>query len=51
MLQDLSLSVNISLSTGSVKGLDDSVVTLILKKAGSDPEVLKNYRPVCDTLF
>ena len=51
LLPALSLLVNLSLSTGSMRGLKDSVVTPILKKAGSDPEVLKNYRPVCNTLF
>ena len=32
-------------------GLKDSVITPILKKAGLDPEVLKNYRPVCNILY
>ena len=32
-------------------GLKDSIVNPLLKKAGIDPEVLKNYRPVSDLLF
>ena len=34
-----------------MEGLKESVITPILKKAGLDPEVLKHYRPVCNTLF
>ena len=51
LLPAVTLLVNLSLSTGSMEGLKDSVITPILKKAGSDPEVLKNYRPVCNTLY
>ena len=51
LLPAITLLVNLSLSTGSMEGLKDSVITPILKKAGSDPEVLKNYRPVCNTLY
>ena len=51
LLPALTILVNLSLSTGSTEGLKDSVVTPILKKMGSDPEVLKNYRPVCNTLY
>ena len=51
LLPALTMLVNLSLSTGSMDGLKDSVITPILKKAGLDPEVLKNYRPVCNTLF
>ena len=43
--------INTSLSTGSMDGLKQSVVTPILKKAGLDPDVLSNYRPVCSGLF
>ena len=43
--------VNKSLSTGSVEGLKQAVVNPLLKKVGSDPELLKNYRPVSDLLF
>ena len=32
-------------------GLKDTVITPLLKKAGLDPEVLKNYRPVCNILY
>ena len=51
LLPILTHLVNLSLSTGSMDGLKHSVITPILKKAGLDPEVLKNYRPVCNTLF
>ena len=51
LLPALTLLVNLSLSTGSMDGLKNSIVTPILKKAGSDPEVLKNYRPVCNTMY
>ena len=51
LLPAVTCLVNLSLSTGSVDGLKDSIVTPIIKKAGSDPEVLKNYRPVCNTLY
>ena len=40
-----------SLSSGSVEGLKESIVNPLLKKAGADPEILKNYRPVSDLLF
>ena len=43
--------VNKSLSNGSVEGLKESIVNPLLKKAGADPEILKNYRPVSDLLF
>ena len=51
LIPALTTLVNLSLSSGSMDGLKDSVITPILKKAGLDPEVLKNYRPVCNTLF
>ena len=51
LLPVLTHLVNLSLSQGLMDGLKDSVITPILKKAGLDPEVLKNYRPVCNTLF
>ena len=38
--------VNLSLKTGEMDGLKDSIVTPLLKKAGADPEELKNYRPI-----
>ena len=34
-----------------MEGLKDTVVTPLLKKAGLDPEVLKNYRPVSNILY
>ena len=43
--------VNKSLSTGSVEGIKESVVVPLLKKAGLDSEILKNYRPVADLVF
>ena len=43
--------VNKSLTTGSVDGMKESIINPLLKKAGIDPEVLKNYRPVSDLLF
>ena len=51
LLPALTRLVNLSLSTGSMEGLKNSIVTPIIKKVGSDPEVLKNYRPVCNTLY
>ena len=51
LLPALTLLVNLSLTSGSMEGLKKSVITPLLKKAGLDPEVLKNYRPVCNTLF
>lgn len=43
--------VNKSLSTGSVDGMKESIVIPLLKKAGVDSEILKNYRPVADLVF
>ena len=43
--------VNKSLATGSAEGMKESIVNPRLKKAGIDPESLKNYRPVSDLLF
>lgn len=43
--------INLSLSTGSMDGLKESVVTPILKKSGLDPDTLSNYRPICGGLF
>lgn len=43
--------VNKSLTTGSCEGMKESIVGPLLKKAGLDPEVLKNYRPVADLVF
>ena len=43
--------VNISLSTGSIEGLKDSVIIPLLKKQGIDKEMLSNYRPVANILY
>ena len=43
--------VNKSLATGSVEGVKDCIIIPLLKKAGLDPETLKNYRPVTNELF
>ena len=43
--------VNKSLTTGSVDGVKDCVIFPLLKKAGIDPESLKNYRPVTNEVF
>ena len=51
LLPALTVLVNLSLSTASMEGLKDTVVTPLLKKAGLDPEVLKNYRPVSNFLY
>ena len=51
LLPALTELVNLSLSTGSMEGLKDSIITPILKKVDSDSELLKNYRPVCNTLY
>ena len=51
LLPALTVLVNLSLSTASMEGLKDTVITPLLKKADLDPEVLKNYRPVCNILY
>lgn len=43
--------VNKSLLFGSCDGIKESTIVPLLKKAGLDPEILKNYRPVSDLLF
>ena len=43
--------VNKSLTTGSVDGVKDCVIIPLMKKAGLDPELLKNYRPVTNEVF
>ena len=43
--------VNISLATGSMQGLKDSVITPLFKKHGLDPEKLSSYRPVNNILY
>ena len=51
LLPALTVLVNQSLSEGSMDELKDTVITPLLKKAGLDPEVLKNYRPICNILY
>ena len=46
ILPDLVQLVNLSLTSGEMDGLKDSVVTPLLKKVGADPEELSNYRPI-----
>ena len=46
VLPSLVKLVNLSLTTGEMNGLKDTVVTPLLKKAGADPEDLSNYRPI-----
>ena len=43
--------INVSLQTGSMEGLKNSIVTPILKKVGLDQNILSNYRPVCGGLY
>ena len=43
--------INLSLQTGSMEGLKESIVTPILKKVGLDKNTLSNYRPVCVGLY
>lgn len=43
--------VNLSLTTGSMDGLKNSIVTPLLKKFGLDSEVLSNYRPVTNIAY
>ena len=51
LLPALTSLVNLSLSSSSMDGLKDTVISPLLKKAGLDPEVLKNYRPVFNVLY
>ena len=51
LLPHLCDLVNKSLSTGSVDGIKESIIVPLLKKAGLDAEILKNYRPVADLVF
>ena len=51
LLPALTVLVNSSLSTASMEGLKNTVITPLLKKAGLDPEVLKNYRPISNILY
>ena len=51
LLSILTILINLSLSCCSLDGLKDTVITPLLKKAGLDPEVLKNYRPVFNVLY
>ena len=51
ILPVLVLLVNLSLFTGSMDGLKDTVVTPLLKKIGADPDNLSNYRPITGIKF
>ena len=51
LIPHLCALVNRSLSTGSCDGIKVSTIVPLLKKAGLDPDVLKNYRPVSDLVF
>ena len=51
LIPHLCTLVNKSLSTGSCDGIKESIIVPLLKKAGLDPDILKNYRPVADLLF
>lgn len=51
LLPALTHLVNLSLSTGSMDGLKDSIIRPLLKKPDLDPEVLKNYRPVNNIVY
>ena len=51
MLPALVVLVNKSLSEGSMEGIKSSVIDPLLKKAGLDSEIYKNYRPVNDLVF
>ena len=43
--------INVSLTTGCMEGVKEATIVPLLKKAGLDPEVLKNYRPVSDIVL
>ena len=51
LIPHLCTLVNKSLSSGSCDGIKESIIVPLLKKAGLDPDILKNYRPVADLLF
>ena len=51
ILPALTEVVNISLTTGSIQGLKDAVITPLLKKYDLDKDRLANYRPVHGILY
>ena len=51
LIPHIHIIVNKSLSTGSMEGLKDSIITPILKKNNLDANLLKNYRPVANIEF
>ena len=51
LIPHLCTLVNKSLLSGSCDGIKESTIVPLLKKAGLDPEILKNYRPVSDLVF
>ena len=51
LMPDLEYLVNLSLISGSMDGLKDSVITPLFKKHGLDPEDLSSYRPINNILY
>ena len=51
VLPALTFLVNLSLTTGCMEGLKDSLVTPLLKKPNLDCDILSNYRPVANILY
>ena len=51
LIPHLCTLVNKSLLSGSCDGIKESTIVPLLKKAGLDPDILKNYRPVADLVF
>ena len=47
----IQIMVNASLSTGSMDGLKESIITPILKKHNLDADLLKNYCPISNIEF
>ena len=51
LIPHLLTLVNKSLLSGSCDGIKESTIVPLLKKAGLDPDIFKNYRPVADLVF
>ena len=51
LIPHIQIIVNASLSTGSMEGLKESIITPILKKHNLDADLLKNYRPISNIEF
>ena len=43
--------INLSFTSASMEGVKEATIIPLLKKAGLDPEILKNYRPVSDIVI